>query len=403
MKRNHQPGSKASPRKPKAARSRELLSDIVASSNDAIFSRSLDGAVLTWNPAAENIFGYAAEEMLGRSSSVLLPPGREHEMMEIMQRIRNGDRVAHFETDRQHKDGRLLRIALSVSPIRESRGRIIGASTIAQDITERRRLEAELVEMEEQGRQRLGRDVHDGLGQHLGGLELLCQTLGDRLKRKGLPEASLARLLITQIKQARTMVRTLAMGLTPVINASDGLMQALNQLALSSSVPKRVRCSFLCDEPLLVSDHNMAVQLYRIAQEAVANALRHGLARRVELLLYRRGSDVLLQIRDDGRGFQKRGANSCGMGLRTMRYRSHLIGGRLDIGPANPRGVTVTCTLPLAAVEAPSSESFPRPTQQPARVPGQVLPHPVPGLITSSGCELKAPRRQFDNRSPRSR
>lgn len=338
-----------SARKEMAASERsELLADIVASSNDAIYSRRLDGSVLSWNVGAERIFGFTATEIIGRSSAVLLPPDRHDEMRQIMQRIRRGERVAHFETVRQHKSGKQLQIALSVSPIRNYRGEIIGASTIARDITEQRRLESDLVEMEEQSRQRLGRDVHDGLGQQLGGVELLCRTLAERLKRKRVPEAAMAQLLIVQVEQARSMTRALASGLAPVLASPDGLMQALDQLAASTSASQRIKCTFRCDEPLLLDDHNSAVQLYRIAQEAVANAARHSRARQIGLFLSRKGRFAVLQVIDNGRGLPRQGSQAEGMGLRTMRYRSHLLGAHWKIGPASPRGTIVTCRVPLA-------------------------------------------------------
>ena len=122
---------------------RALLAAIVENSDDAIASKDLDGIVTSWNRAAERLFGYTAEEMIGRPIAVLAAPGREDEMPMILERIRRGERVDHYETLRRRKDGSLVEISLTVSPIRDQRGRIIGASKIARDITERRRLEEE--------------------------------------------------------------------------------------------------------------------------------------------------------------------------------------------------------------------------------------------------------------------
>lgn len=122
---------------------RALLAAIVESSDDAIASKDLDGIVTSWNHAAERLFGYAAHEMLGRRIAVLAAPGREDEMPMILDRIRRGERVDHYDTVRRRKDGSLVQISLTVSPIRDEGGRIIGASKIARDIAERRRLEQE--------------------------------------------------------------------------------------------------------------------------------------------------------------------------------------------------------------------------------------------------------------------
>jgi PAS domain S-box-containing protein len=124
------------------------LAAIVESSDDAIVSKTLDGIITSWNPAAERLFGYAANEAIGRPISMLAPPGRETEMAAILERIRRGDRVEHFETVRRRKDGGLIDISLTVSPIRDRRQRIVGASKIARDITEHKRAEEALVASE---------------------------------------------------------------------------------------------------------------------------------------------------------------------------------------------------------------------------------------------------------------
>lgn len=115
---------------------------IVESSQDAVVSKNLEGVIQSWNAAAERMFGYKAEEIIGRPVLVLIPADRQHEEAEILRRIRSGERIDHFETVRQHKDGRLLDISLTISPVKDKDGQIIGASKIARDIGERRRAEA---------------------------------------------------------------------------------------------------------------------------------------------------------------------------------------------------------------------------------------------------------------------
>ena len=115
------------------------FSAIVESSDDAIVSKDLNGTVRTWNPGAERLFGYTAEEIVGKPATILIPPDRRDEEVRILERLRNGERIDHYETVRQRKDGSLVEISLTVSPIKDAEGRIIGASKIARDITERKR------------------------------------------------------------------------------------------------------------------------------------------------------------------------------------------------------------------------------------------------------------------------
>jgi two-component system sensor kinase FixL len=121
-----------------------LLANIIESSEDVILSKSLDGIVMSWNPAAERIFGYGADEMIGRSIAAIIPPDRREEEQDILRRIRAGERIEQYETVRRRKDGTEIVVSLTVSPLRDAEGNIVGASKIARDVTERRRAEQNL-------------------------------------------------------------------------------------------------------------------------------------------------------------------------------------------------------------------------------------------------------------------
>jgi PAS domain S-box-containing protein len=127
-----------------AEQAAEHLASIVESSDDAIVSKDLDGIIRTWNRGAERLFGYKAGEVIGRPITILIPPDRLDEEPGILARIRRGERVDHYETVRRHKDGSLIDISLTVSPTRDAKGAIVGASKIARDITERKRAEEAL-------------------------------------------------------------------------------------------------------------------------------------------------------------------------------------------------------------------------------------------------------------------
>jgi PAS domain S-box-containing protein len=141
---------------------RQLLAAIVESSDAAIISKDLNGIVTSWNKAAERVFGYTADEMIGRPIAILATPDRVSEMPLILERIRKGERVDQYETVRRAKDGRLLNIALTVSPIHNEAGEIVGASKIARDITDQKRMEEALIRSRNssQGRTRISRSSH---------------------------------------------------------------------------------------------------------------------------------------------------------------------------------------------------------------------------------------------------
>lgn len=121
----------------------QFLASIIESSADAIFGMNLDSLIVSWNPAAETLFGYSTEEIIGRSTAVLYPPHRREEMIEILAGVRRGDIVGLLDTERQHKNGRIIPIAVTVSPIKDNAGEIIGASSIARDISKQKQAEAE--------------------------------------------------------------------------------------------------------------------------------------------------------------------------------------------------------------------------------------------------------------------
>ena len=281
---------------------------------------------------------------------MLLPEDRAQEVRGLMECVRQGQRVEHWETMRLRKDGKRLTVAISISPIRNVRGRIVGASTIARDITARRELETEVLEISERERQRMGRNLHDGLGQHLAGMELLCRTLARSLARRQLPESQTASLLVTQIQEAIVQTRALARGLAPVIASPDGLMLALEEFTTATRALFRMDCRFCCEEPVLISELSAAIHLYRIVQESVTNAIRHGKARCVEVSLTREGRNLVLEVCDNGAGLPPKPRAANGMGFRIMQYRASVMGGTIRFRNASPVGVAVVCKVPFKSL-----------------------------------------------------
>lgn len=448
---------------------------IVEHSHDAIFSRTLDGIVTTWNSAAERIFGFSAAEIIGHSSRVLLPRGQRDEFSQLLDRIRRGEVVQHFETTRLRKDGQRIHVSLTLSPVRDVRLRLIGFSTIARDITgeremvdrlaqrehelqdlfneasvgivltardgailsanrafcellehpaeqvvgrrlgefhpdptavsawleqlagrltlhnvstelltrhnslrhvladanalwangqfvhsrwfvrdisRRKQLEKELIELSERERRGFAQELHDGLGQQLGGVAYLANVLCEKLLDRNAPEAAEAARIFGLVRDAIEHTRRISRGLSPIPPEPGGLTHALRELAHQTRSLFHVRCRFYCRKPVLIQDFTQAGHLFRIAQEAVNNALKHAKPRSISIQLSRARDGVRLVVADDGRGISELSPTRQGLGLHIMQYRAGLIRGSVGVRPRRSGGTEVVCTAPDGKPEA---------------------------------------------------
>jgi signal transduction histidine kinase len=220
---------------------------------------------------------------------------------------------------------------------------------LTQEMTQRQQLEEEILQISEREQRRIGHDLHDGLCQHLTATALAGQVLGERLAAKSLPEAADAGKVVALVEEGITLASSLARGLYPVELDAEGLMAAFQELASNISKGARVRCVFEYETPVLIHDDAAATHLYRIAQEAVRNAVRHGKPKRIGIVLSEQLGLVKLTVEDDGVGLPENGLESGGLGLRIMAHRAATIGGTLTVEPAAPGGTIVTCTLPQTA------------------------------------------------------
>jgi signal transduction histidine kinase len=218
-------------------------------------------------------------------------------------------------------------------------------AALTQEMQERRRLEKELLEAGEREQRRIGHDLHDSLCQHLTGTALAGQVLGKKLTDKSLPEAGAANHLVELVEEAIDLTRTIARGLHPVEIRAGQLADNFQELAAGASERLKVSCNFECPQPVLLDDPSVITHLYRIAQEAITNAVRHGKAKRINICLDSGDNETVLTITDDGVGLpQNRNGN--GMGLRIMAYRASMIGGAFNIERLSMHGTRVTCTMP---------------------------------------------------------
>ncbi len=217
---------------------------------------------------------------------------------------------------------------------------------LANEMAERARLEKELLEIGERERRAIGHDLHDSLGQHLTGTAFASQVLADRLADKDLPEAGDARRIVSLIEQGIEITRRLSRGLHPMELQAEGLMASLRELAKTTSEQAPVRCQLDCDPPVLVEDATLATHLYRIAQEAISNACKHGRPTSIFIRLSSDQTGIQLSVLDDGTGVPEPLPKGPGMGLRIMAHRASIIGGSLKVSRGASGGTVVTCTVP---------------------------------------------------------
>ncbi len=338
-----------------ALRDCELRSaGILETAVNAIVIISETGIIDTVNAATERIFGYARSEMIGKNVSMLMPsPYRESHDRYLETYLHTGMRKIigiGREAVGQRKDGSVFPIDLSVGEVVLPSGHLF--TGIIRDLTERKALEDKLLSISEEEQARIGQDIHDDLCQQLAAIGCLAKVAFQRLSASGHPEASQLAEITRLIANANAQAREMSRGLMPVVLDAAGLMAALADLASGTERIFRVSCRFHCVERVSVENNKVATQLYRIAQEAVGNAIKHSHANLIEVSLAHNAGMVVLGIRDDGHGFEEASSRGRigGMGLLTMRHRARMIGGTLTIDHGSEGGTHVRCEVP--AIEA---------------------------------------------------
>jgi PAS domain S-box-containing protein len=389
-----------------------LLASIVDSSDDAIVSKTLQGVITSWNSGAERLFGYSAKEAVGQPITMIIPLDRRDEETKILGRLRQGERIDHFDTVRVRKDGTRLEISLTISPVRDAAGKIIGASKIARDITGRKRIERELHESEQrfrtladaldtqvqfrtqelqrrnaeimqqsdqlrdlsgrlmsaqdEERRRIARDLHDSAGQNLAALAMTVARIEDEAKRDP------ARLRET-VKEVRDLIE----GLTREIRTTSYLLHPpmLDEMGLASALgwyleglQQRSGLSIELDIPTdfgrLAPEVELAI--FRLVQECLTNIHRHSGSKTAVIRIIRGPDKIYAEVQDQGKGMsperfaevQSQGAG-VGVGIRGMRERVRQAHGELTVD-SNALGTTITATFPATKPAAKEQDTISR-------------------------------------------
>ncbi|MEX2602154.1 MAG: PAS domain S-box protein [Balneolaceae bacterium] len=322
---------------------------ILETTVDAIISISNRGEIRTFNKAAERLFQYKVSEVVGKNVKILMPEPykREHDDY-INNYLETGHRkiigIGREVTGRR-KDGSTFPMYLAVSEVKLRDQRIF--TGIVRDITEQRRLEQEILRISEHERRRIGQDLHDGLGQMLTGIGLIGKNLTSQLEKEGHKLSEQAGEITSLIRDADQYARELARGLVPVEFDSEGLSAALERLTTHAKKLFGITCSLTSTGTIRFEDATNITHLYRIAQEAVSNAVKHGNATNVAIQLAGNEHHIRLRVEDNGTGFPEDWDAKGGLGVRIMQFRASLIGANLEVSDAHGGGALITCTLPL--------------------------------------------------------
>lgn len=306
------------------------------------FLKNSSGQYVYVNPAFQSRFKVP---LLGKTSSDLFPPDVAMRMQEGDKAVLAAGKTLEFsETftfpDQSSSHWLNFRFLLKAA----SGHTYIGG--ISVDISEIRRLERQLIEISDREQARIGQDLHDGLCQVLVSAAFDCNMLQQKLAAKSLENSEDAQRLSTLLDAAITQARQVSRGLYPVKLEAEGLMSALEELAANTSSRFKLPCMLQCEQQVRVLNNSVSTHLYRIAQEAVNNAVRHASASQICIGLEMNGEVVVLSVRDDGIGMP-RGSKRLGMGLHIMEYRVHTIGAKMQINSLKGAGTTITVQVPL--------------------------------------------------------
>lgn len=304
------------------------------------------------NEAALRLYGYTREEFLHLDFNAITTQPEETES--TIRLALSGETVRIPLRYHRKKDGAIFPVEISGSAFtHQGRAMLCG---IMRDITRRQRaeealrrnreLEREILAIGEQERQRLGQDLHDDLCQQLAGISFLSERLAGKLAALGVPAAAQANEITRLLQQAMNQTHELARGLSPVRLGPDGLTEALHELAAGTRMIFGRNCRFRQRQPVVALEPGTAYHLFRITQEAIGNAVKHGRARSITIELSSADGLLRLTVRDNGIGLPPESPNGKGLGLRTMRYRAETIGGILTVQRRLDGGTLVECVVP---------------------------------------------------------
>ncbi|MGH8743575.1 MAG: PAS domain S-box protein [Burkholderiales bacterium] len=345
------------------------LALIVKQSSDAIMIHDLQGNISFWNPAAERLFGYSAQEIAGRSATVLTPPGREGEIADNLETVARRGLVENVEAQRLAKDGRRVDVSVSVAPLIDPHNeQVIGEICSMRDITEKKRAEQAARELEEnrqltqliqshveEERRSLARELHDELGQYVTAVKTIGASIANR--PESAPEVRTSALTIVEVAaRIYNAMHGIISRLRPSVLDNLGLPETLqDSVAAWQSRHPETHFQLQCSGKLDDLGETFNITLYRIVQECLTNAIRHAQASQVDIMVTRERANnqdsVRLCVRDDGKGAAEELVTLGHFGLLGMRERVQALNGTFAIDSAPNKGFCVNVVIPLPGTE----------------------------------------------------
>lgn len=324
-------------------RSESELADFFANSPLGMLWVGGDGRVLRVNRAFLGMLGYSEEEEVVDHSIAEFHPDPEVASAAL-------ERLAHRETSSshrallRHKDGSLRHVSINANGLWEAT-RLVHSRWFVTDKTRQADLEREILAISELEQQRLGRELHDDICQQLTCIEFLAHGLEQELAAKSTTSPRRASQIARLLRETNSRVRDLSHGLAPIHMDAGGLIDALQDLALRTRRMFGSNCTVLADKTVAIDDPEVRLHLYRIAQEAVSNAVKHGRAKRIDIRLKETGDRLVLGVHDNGSGLPVNPRRAKGLGLRLMEYRAGLIRGSVAVQREDSGGTSVVCSL----------------------------------------------------------
>ena len=336
-----------------------FLAAIVRSAQDSIITVDFDLKITTWNKGAERIYGYPAKEVIGKQLTKITLPVDLHLLTEGVIAVRDGKRVKLFDNVRVKKDGEEIWVEIGLSPVKDSKGKVIGVSTQTRDVTKRKKAEEALIRhdellqkllnLQEAERARMASEMQDQIGQEVTSLRFLLKSTTSKAEVPGVKN---------NLEEMEHIIGNVDRDLDllswelrpPELEPHSSLTASMNKYAKHWTNHSGLKIAHI--EAINGKPFNFAVStnLYRIMQEALDNVQKHADATGAEVSLTRRKDAAVLVICDNGKGFNpKRVPKNRGIGLNGMRERADLIGAKFEIESSRGKGTTIYITVPAAA------------------------------------------------------